>query len=95
MTRILSNYLTDRTATVRIGDYFGQTFQLESGVPQVGCLSPTLFNLYMRDMTDPYGNTEYVAYMQMTSRRLSHRDQNQHSTQLPIDSTSDKDHRRL
>ena len=62
MTRILSNYLADRTATVRIGDYMGQTFQLESGVPQGGCLSPTLFNFYTHDLTDPYGNTEYIAY---------------------------------
>ena len=63
MTRILSNYLADRTATVRIGDYFWQTFQLKSGVPQSGCLSPTLLNLYNKhDMTDPCGNTEYIAY---------------------------------
>ena len=34
MTRTLCNYLSDRTATIRIGNYLGQTFGLNSGVPR-------------------------------------------------------------
>ena len=47
MTWRLNNYLNDRTATIRICDYLGQTFGLFSGVPQGRCLSPTWSNLYI------------------------------------------------
>ena len=47
MTRILCNYLTGRTAVIKIGNYMGQTFKRDSGVPQGGCSSPTPFNIIM------------------------------------------------
>ena len=47
MTRILSNYLADRTPTVRIGDYLGQTFQLKSGYLKADAFLQ-LYSTYIR-----------------------------------------------
>ena len=60
--RLLSDYLTDRSADIRIDDYIGPTFSLNSGVPQGDCLSPTLFTFYTHDLPDPVGNTHYISY---------------------------------
>ena len=62
LIRIISNYLQDRTAKIRIGNYIGPEFPLLSGVPQGGCLSPTLFNFYTKDTPTPSGNNEQIIY---------------------------------
>ena len=62
LIRLISDYLTDRTANIRIDDYIGPTFALSSGLPQGGCLSPTLFTFYTHDLPDPPGNTHYISY---------------------------------
>lgn len=46
LKRIVCNYLTNRNAKIKIDEHLGQIFQLRSGVPQGGCLSPTLYNFY-------------------------------------------------
>ena len=51
LVRIICNFLTDRTASIRIADHIGPAFPLLSGVPQGACLSPTLFNLYTSALT--------------------------------------------
>ena len=61
-TRILNDYLTDRTATIRLNNHLGQPFTLNSGVPQGACLSPTLYNLYTHDCPPPLHNTDYITY---------------------------------
>ena len=43
--KTLSNYLTNKKASIKIGHISGPKFKLESGVPQGACLSPTLFNI--------------------------------------------------
>ena len=77
-TKTLSDYLTDRTATIQIGDYTGPTFSLNSGVPQGACLSPTLYSFYTHDMPEPLPNTDYIAFAdditQITSGRYKYRD---------------------
>ena len=62
LTRLLCNYLRDRTANIRIEDYYGPTFALSSGIPQGGCLSPTRFSFYTHDIPEPLGNTQYISY---------------------------------
>ena len=46
LKRIICNFVTDRTAAIRVKDHIGPTFPLLSGVPQGACLSPSLYNLY-------------------------------------------------
>ena len=62
LIRIISNYLENRTAAIRIGTFIGQKFPLLSGVPQGGCVSPTLFALYTADLPPPSGNNESIVY---------------------------------
>ncbi|NJL51981.1 MAG: hypothetical protein HC930_06695 [Hydrococcus sp. SU_1_0] len=61
-TRILSNYLTNRRASIRIGTYIGPPISLHTGVPQGACLSPTLYSFYTHDMPPPLPNTDYIAF---------------------------------
>lgn len=62
MEKILCNYLDNRSATIQIGEYIGEPIQLESGVPQGGCLSPTLYNLYTADMPGPTPYSEHLMF---------------------------------
>ena len=62
LTRTLIDFITDRTASVRIDNYIGPPFPLESGVPQGACLSPTLYNIYTHDAPTPAPNTDYIAF---------------------------------
>ena len=48
--KILSSYVTDRTAQIRLNTYLGEKFSLKSGVPQGGILSPTMFIFYTSDI---------------------------------------------
>ena len=52
LTKILSHYLKNRTASIQIDDYIGPKLPIECGVPQGGCLSTTLFNIYTGDIPD-------------------------------------------
>lgn len=60
--QILCDYLTDRLIYIQIGNFLGPPFEIESGVPQGGCLSPTLFIFYTSDMPQPTPYSEYVAF---------------------------------
>ena len=52
----------NRTSTIKIGHLTGPKFNLETGVPQGVCLSPTLFNIYVHDISKPLPNTDYIQY---------------------------------
>lgn len=75
--KILSDYLTDRTASIKIGNYIGPPISLETGVPQGACLSPTLYSFYTHDIPEPIANTDYICFAdditQITSGKYSHR----------------------
>ena len=76
MTRMLWNDLTDRTAIIRIGGYFWQTFGLFSGVPQGGSLSPTYSISTLTTWLDRL-ETQTTLHMLMISPKLFQTDQNQ------------------
>lgn len=49
MTRLIQNYLTDRSFRVIIDDVASTTRIITAGVPQGSILGPTLFNIYVSD----------------------------------------------
>ena len=51
--KITCNYITNRTASIRVGSTLGPPIPLMSGVPQGSILSPTLFNFYTHDIPRP------------------------------------------
>ena len=53
--KILCSYVTKRTSQIRIENFIGDKINLESGVPQGGILSPTLYILFTRDIPPPVG----------------------------------------
>ena len=51
--KILSNYSTNRKAIVRYNNSYSEPIEIESGVPQGGILSPTLYILFTADSPPP------------------------------------------
>ncbi|KAF2358123.1 Reverse transcriptase domain [Trinorchestia longiramus] len=60
--KILANFLSDRTAAIRISNHTGQPFPIKSGVPQGAAISPALYNFYTHDLPPPIPNTDYIAF---------------------------------
>ena len=61
-TRILCDFLEDRTASVRLGRHSGTPTPLHTGVSQGSCLSPTLYSYNTHDIPEPIPNTDYICY---------------------------------
>ena len=53
IVRLLSNFLDNRTARIRVGRHLGPPIHLQSGVSQGSVLSPTLYILYTSDTPVP------------------------------------------
>ena len=47
--RLLCDFLSDRTARIRVVRHLGPAFPLDTGVPQGSVLSPTLYAIYTND----------------------------------------------
>lgn len=62
MKQILCDNLTDRKIYIQIRECLGPPFEIENGVPQGGCLSPTLFIFYTSDMPQPTPYNNYVVF---------------------------------
>ena len=81
--KVLSSYVTNRTAQIRINTHLGNLFQLESGVPQGGILSPTLFIFYTSDIPRSGPNCEDVLFADDITQIIENTDQDKE--QLVID----------
>lgn len=60
--RLLCDYIQERETAITIGNHTGPPIPLLSGVPQGGCLSPTLYILFTSDMPPPAPYSEYIMY---------------------------------
>lgn len=58
MLAYVNNFLSDRVLQVKINNTFSDIFVLENGTPQGSCISPTLFNIMVNDMSDCLKNCE-------------------------------------
>ena len=73
LTRLLCDFLTDRTASIRLDGYVGPLIQLHSGTPQGAILSPTLYIIYTHDIpppTIPFDN--YTLYADDITQTITH-----------------------
>lgn len=70
--KLLCDYLEDRKAHISVGNLLGPAFSLHSGVPQGGCLSPTLYILYTSDMPNPSPYSEYIMYADDVTQWVSY-----------------------
>ena len=67
---------------IRIGEYVGEEFGLESGVPQGGCLSPTLFNFYTHDMPNAERENVNVVYADDVTQIIRYRGRSKNMLRL-------------
>ena len=71
LIKILNSYITNRHTSVRIEHHIGPPIPLGRGVPQGGCLSPTLYNLYVQDTPDPAHHSDHVMYADDTTQIIT------------------------
>ncbi|KAF2365318.1 Reverse transcriptase domain [Trinorchestia longiramus] len=60
--RWLANYLSGKQAHVHYRGKFSKRLNISNGIPQNSVLSPTLFNLYMHDISQPPENVHIASY---------------------------------
>lgn len=56
LEKLLCDFLSDRTASIKVNNFIGPSFNLNCGVPQGSVLSPTLYTIYTNDMEDSTRN---------------------------------------
>ena len=60
--KFIANYINGRKAYTTYRNHTSKQRQFKTGVPQVGVLSPTLFNIYTSDLPPPSAPVQVMAY---------------------------------
>lgn len=72
LERILCDYLNDRLVKIRMGNIIGDPINIESGVPQGGILSPTLYTVFTRDLPQPAAFCHNIIYADDISQIITY-----------------------
>ena len=72
LTRLLCNFLVDRTASIKLNTYIGPPIPLHSGTPQGSILSPTKYITYTHDLPPPTPYSNYIMYADDITQIVSH-----------------------
>ena len=70
--KVLCNFIVNRKAKISVGNHMGEEWELESGVPQGSCLSPTLFACYTADIPDPGHDAENIIFADDITQIISY-----------------------
>ncbi|XP_063613809.1 uncharacterized protein LOC134787049 [Penaeus indicus] len=77
-TRLLCNFLNNRTANIRLENHLGPPIPLRSGVSQGSILSPTLFILYTADLPLPAPFSNHISYADDITQIITHPSKSKH-----------------
>ena len=62
ITKLLCNFIDNRTASISLNTYDGPSFSIHSGVPQGSCISPTLYIIYTADIPQQQSQGLNITY---------------------------------
>ena len=80
--KLIANYIKGRTSYTTYRNHTSRQRQFESGVPQVGVLSPTLFNIYTSDLPPPSAPVQVMAYADDITITCTHTSTNADKTYI-------------
>lgn len=72
ITKFINNFLTNRSAKIKIGNFTGPPFPLTAGVPQGSSLSPTLYTIYTNDIPEPAFDCTTIQYADDITQIIAH-----------------------
>lgn len=71
LPKLLSSFLDDRKARIKMDNTLGNEIKLESGVPQGSIISPTLY-LYTSPLPPPTHHHNYISYADDITQIVTH-----------------------